>query len=79
MNQGYYLTRNHRIAKVESIRSLGVWPVRGTIGNETCSWTLDGGASSEYSFSEQTQMPKYHSDDGLIKEISKEDNPEYFL
>ena len=77
---GAFLTRDGRIAVIEEITedSDTAWPFVGYIGDEDVTWTDFGGASHLYSRGEK-EIPDYNQIIDIVRAVSIEDNPEYFL
>lgn len=75
---GYYWTRSGEMAQVVKIEKETIWPVKGFVNNKEISWTRFGAESNRYN-KDQKENLNYYTDFDLIKEVTPEKNPEYFL
>ena len=78
---GMYLTRSGDVVKITHESTTDIWMWEGDLIDEPMSgmmWTCYGGYSSDLSY--ETSIPEdLQTKLDLVKEITKENNPEYFL
>ena len=81
---GYYLTRDGRVAIIEKCTQEPIWPFKGYIlsvstdPNNQLSWTDFGGYSTNHDFN-PVPDPKLETEKDLVKYITRDSHPEYFL